>query len=185
MAATVAPDGDRDACRWIALRTRPRQVRIVATLVREDGRLHHAHREAFRLQRECRLIATELDHQPEPNSPTAPPRAQESPVPLTVTITPEPSGSVVARGGDSLAQSLLTHAGFPFTSDWYGPRHRLPSSMSSLFGPSVTTTEPRPIDGLVVGNACPGSGLVAAAQLRGLGAPATTGADEAFLRASA
>jgi hypothetical protein len=139
VAATVAPDGDRDACRWIALRTRPRQVHIVATLVREDGRLHNAHHDAFRLQRECRLIATELSHRPAPNGPPAPPLVQESPVPLTVTIAPEPSGAVVARGGDTLAQSLLAHAGFPFTSDWYGPRHRLPTSMSRQEQTAIST----------------------------------------------
>jgi hypothetical protein len=51
-------------------------------------------------------------------------------MPLTVTIAAEPSGSVVARGGDSLAQNLLDHAGFAFANDWYGPRHRLPTSMA-------------------------------------------------------
>lgn len=48
---------------------------------------------------------------------------------ITVTITAEPSGSVVARGGDSLAKTLLTHAGFSFTNGWHGPRHRLPTSL--------------------------------------------------------
>ncbi|MBM9508005.1 hypothetical protein ITX44_26335 [Streptomyces sp. KK5PA1] len=46
-----------------------------------------------------------------------------------VTITREPSGSVVARGGDSLAVCLLDHAGFPYVNDWHGPRHRLPAGM--------------------------------------------------------
>ncbi|WP_042419773.1 hypothetical protein [Streptacidiphilus anmyonensis] len=50
-------------------------------------------------------------------------------MPITVTITAEPSGSVVARGGDSLSVTLLNHAGFTFTNDWHGPRHRLPTSM--------------------------------------------------------
>ncbi|MEY9846380.1 hypothetical protein ABH940_003467 [Streptacidiphilus sp. BW17] len=50
-------------------------------------------------------------------------------MPITVTITAEPSGSVVARGGDSLAITLLNHAGFAFTNDWHGPRHRLPTTM--------------------------------------------------------
>lgn len=45
-AATVAADGDPDACRWIALRNKPRQVRVVATLAREDGRLHNSYRDA-------------------------------------------------------------------------------------------------------------------------------------------
>lgn len=50
-------------------------------------------------------------------------------MPITVTIAAERSGSVVARGGDSLANSLLDHAGFAFANDWHGPRHRLPTSM--------------------------------------------------------
>ncbi|CCB75477.1 protein of unknown function [Streptantibioticus cattleyicolor NRRL 8057 = DSM 46488] len=43
-ATGIAPDGDPDACRWIALRNQPRQVHVVATLAREDGSLHNAHR---------------------------------------------------------------------------------------------------------------------------------------------
>jgi hypothetical protein len=50
-------------------------------------------------------------------------------MPITVTIAVEPNGSVVARGGDDLAKSLLDHAGFGNSSDWHGPRHRLPTSM--------------------------------------------------------
>ncbi|WP_225448763.1 hypothetical protein [Streptacidiphilus sp. P02-A3a] len=50
-------------------------------------------------------------------------------MPVAVTITAEPSGIVVARGGDGLAHFLLNHAGFAFTNDWHGPRHRLPTSM--------------------------------------------------------
>lgn len=51
-------------------------------------------------------------------------------MPITVTVAPEPSGSVVARSGDSLAKSLLNHAGFAYANDWQGARHRLPTSMS-------------------------------------------------------
>jgi hypothetical protein len=124
---TVAPGGDSDACRWIALRNQPRQVHVVATLVREDGGIHNAYRDAFRLQTECRRIAAELGHLPV--SPTSVLPVLENVMPLTVTITTEPSGSVVARGGDSLAVMLLDRAGFPYVNDWHGPRHRLPTSM--------------------------------------------------------
>ncbi|WP_435178148.1 hypothetical protein [Actinacidiphila sp. bgisy145] len=124
---TVASGGDPDACRWIALRNQPRQVHVVATLAREDGRLHNAYRDAFHLQTECRRIAGELGHLPVSPQPTPP--VPEKSMPITVTIAAEPSGSVVARGGDSLAKSLLNHAGFAYANDWHGPRHRLPTSM--------------------------------------------------------
>jgi hypothetical protein len=124
---TVASDGDPDACRWIALRNQPRQVHVVATLAREDGSLHNAYRDAFRLQTECRRIPAELGHLPTFPQPTPP--VPEKSMPITVTIAAEPSGSVVARGGDSLAKTLLNHAGFTYASDWHGPRHRLPTSM--------------------------------------------------------
>ncbi|WP_225447681.1 hypothetical protein [Streptacidiphilus sp. P02-A3a] len=128
VAATgIAPAGDPDACRWIALRNQDRQVVVVATRVREDGRVHDPYRDAFRLQTECQRIAADLGHLPPSLPPT--PLVQEPSVPITVTITAEPSGSVVARGGDSFAYSLLDHAGFAFTNDWHGPRHRLPTSM--------------------------------------------------------
>lgn len=130
-AVTVAPGGNPDACRWIALRNQPRQVHVVATLAREDGGIHNPYRDAFRLQKECHRIATEFGHLPAPPMPmptTAAP-ALENSVPITVTIAAERSGSVVARGGDSLANSLLDHAGFAFANDWHGPRHRLPTSM--------------------------------------------------------
>ena len=128
VAATgIAPPGDPDACRWIALRNQDRQVAVLATRVREDGRVHEPYRDAFRLQTECQRIAAELGHFPPALPPT--PHIQEPSMPVTVTITAEPSGSIVARGGDSLAASLLNHAGFAFTNDWHGPRHRLPTSM--------------------------------------------------------
>ncbi|MGW4290420.1 hypothetical protein ACWEIK_26205 [Streptomyces sp. NPDC004673] len=50
------------------------------------------------------------------------------PIP-SITITSELSGSVVARGAtDELSASLLKHAGFQQIDDWYGRRHRLPST---------------------------------------------------------
>ena len=50
-------------------------------------------------------------------------------MPLTVTITVQPSGAVVATGGDVLAHDLLRRAGFARHSDWHGVRHRLPTRM--------------------------------------------------------
>ncbi|MGW2795983.1 hypothetical protein [Streptomyces sp. NPDC001269] len=47
VAATgIAPEGDPDACRWIAVRNQARLVHVVATLAREDGGVHHAYRDA-------------------------------------------------------------------------------------------------------------------------------------------
>ncbi|MFJ9961217.1 hypothetical protein [Streptomyces avermitilis] len=129
VAATgIAPDGDPDACRWIALRNQPRQVHVVATLARENGSLHNAYRDAFHLQTECHRIAAELGHLP--TAPHPIPRAQETHVPApSITITAEPSGSVSAKGAsDDLSATLLKHAGFQQIEDWYGRRHRLPTT---------------------------------------------------------
>ncbi|MFJ4007336.1 hypothetical protein ACIPWL_28305 [Streptomyces sp. NPDC090023] len=47
----------------------------------------------------------------------------------SITLTHEPSGSVVAKGAtDDLSARLLKHAGFQQIDDWYGRRHRLPTT---------------------------------------------------------
>lgn len=140
VAATgIAPDGDPDACRWIALRNQPRQVHVVATLARKDGSLHNAYRDAFRLQTECHRIAAELGHLP--TTPHPIPRAQETHVPApSITITTEPSGSVSAKGaGDDLSATLLKHAGFQQIEDWYGRRHRLPTTTPAADRAAIAT----------------------------------------------
>ncbi|WP_329553682.1 hypothetical protein [Streptomyces sp. NBC_00696] len=140
VAATgIAPEGDPDACRWIALRNQPRQVHVVATLAREDGSLHNAYRDAFRLQTECHRIAVELGHLP--TAPHPIPRAQETHVPApSITITAEPSGSVSAKGaGDDLSATLLKHAGFQQIEDWYGRRHRLPTTTPAADRAAIAT----------------------------------------------
>ncbi|MFF9194231.1 hypothetical protein ACF09L_03390 [Streptomyces sp. NPDC014779] len=127
-AVGIAPAGDPDACRWIAVRNQPRQVHVVATLAREDGGLHQGYRDAFRLQTECRRIAAELGHLPTAPHPTS--RAQETSVPAPlITISSEASGSVVAKGAnDDLSAMILKHAGFRQIEDWHGRRHRLPTT---------------------------------------------------------
>lgn len=124
----ISPDGDPEACRWIALRNQPRQVHVVATLAREDGGLHHGYRDAFRLQTECLRIAAELGHLATASHPTS--HAQEPSVPAPpITISSEFSGSVVAKGAnDDLSAMLLKHAGFQQIEDWHGRRHRLPTT---------------------------------------------------------
>ncbi|MFE7334775.1 hypothetical protein [Streptomyces griseus] len=51
----------------------------------------------------------------------------------SITITAEPSGSVSAKGAsDDLSATLLKHAGFQQIDDWYGRRHRLPTTTTPL-----------------------------------------------------
>jgi hypothetical protein len=133
-AAQVVPDGDERACRWVALRSRPREVHLVATLVREDGlRVAEGYRRQQAVWVACQEIATRYAT-PYRDAPVTGPGTQEllaaAAARPAVTITREPSGSVVARGGDALAQSLLSRAGFSFSRDWHGPRHRLATTMS-------------------------------------------------------
>jgi len=139
VAATgLAPDGDPDACRWIALRNQPRRVHVVTTLAREDGRLHHAYRDAFHAQKACDRIAAELGHMP--TTPSTP-RTQEPVVPAPfVTVTIEPSGSVSAKGAtDDLSAAILKHAGFQQIQDWYGRRHRLPTTTPAADRAAIAT----------------------------------------------
>lgn len=140
VAATgIAPEGDPEACRWIALRNQSRQVHVVATLAREDGTLHNAYRDAFHLQSECHRIAAELGHLPSAPSPTS--LAQESLMPaLTITIATEPSGSVSAKGAsDELSATLLKHAGFQQIEDWHGRRHRLATTTPTAEQAAIAT----------------------------------------------
>ncbi|MDX3855897.1 hypothetical protein [Streptomyces sp. AK02-01A] len=137
----IAPDGDPDACRWIALRNQPHRVYVVATLAREDGSLHNTYREASRIHAECQRIATELGHLPPAPHPTA--RIQEFHVPapsITISIEPSGSGSVTAKGAsDDLSAALLTHAGFRQIEDWYGRRHRLPTTTTEADRASIAS----------------------------------------------
>ncbi|PZT78059.1 hypothetical protein DNK56_26520 [Streptomyces sp. AC1-42W] len=53
-------------------------------------------------------------------------------MPAPITISAEPSDSVVAKGAnDDLAALLLRHAGFQQIDDWHGRRHRLPTTTSA------------------------------------------------------
>ncbi|MGI5258789.1 relaxase/mobilization nuclease domain-containing protein [Streptomyces angustmyceticus] len=61
LAATgIAPDGDDQACRWIAVRHAPDHIHIVATLVRADRTRPRHHKDGTRAQTECRKIEKEL-----------------------------------------------------------------------------------------------------------------------------
>ncbi|NGO69279.1 relaxase/mobilization nuclease domain-containing protein [Streptomyces boncukensis] len=61
VAATgITPDGDEQACRWIAVRHADDHIHILATTVRADGRRPRTHRDGRRAQAECRKIETEF-----------------------------------------------------------------------------------------------------------------------------
>ncbi|MET8626630.1 hypothetical protein ABZW30_23205 [Kitasatospora sp. NPDC004669] len=126
-ATGLAPAGDPDGCRWAAIRNGDWSVHVVATVVREDGYIHGTYRDPFHVQAECTRIAAELGHLTRTVT-----TAKDHRMPV-ITISAEPSGSVVATGtSDDLSATLLRHAGFKQIDDWHGRRHRLP------------TTTPRP-----------------------------------------
>ncbi|MER5544424.1 relaxase/mobilization nuclease domain-containing protein [Streptomyces sp. NPDC002589] len=60
VAATgIAPEGDDQACRWIAVRHADDHIHILATTVRADGRRARTNRDGWRAQKECRKIEAE------------------------------------------------------------------------------------------------------------------------------
>ncbi|MET8623728.1 hypothetical protein ABZW30_08225 [Kitasatospora sp. NPDC004669] len=58
-AAGIAPPGDEAACRWIALRIDDHEARIVAPLMRQDGRTPRTHQDISRVTAVCQLIELE------------------------------------------------------------------------------------------------------------------------------
>ncbi|MFI9588648.1 hypothetical protein ACIHCQ_44360 [Streptomyces sp. NPDC052236] len=57
-----------------------------------------------------------------------------------IIINSEPSGSVSARGAsDDLSAMLLKHAGFQQIEDWYGRRHRLPTTTLTADRTAIAT----------------------------------------------
>ncbi|MEV8016900.1 mobilization protein [Streptomyces sp. NPDC086554] len=61
VAATgIAPEGDDQACRWIAVRHADDHIHILATTVRADGRRPRTNRDGWRAQKECRRIEAEF-----------------------------------------------------------------------------------------------------------------------------
>ncbi|MGW6791301.1 mobilization protein [Streptomyces chartreusis] len=59
-AAGIAPDGDEEACRWVAVRHADDHIHIAATLVRQDGRRPERGYDQRAVQREARKI--EVDY---------------------------------------------------------------------------------------------------------------------------
>ncbi|MGW2542616.1 relaxase/mobilization nuclease domain-containing protein, partial [Kitasatospora sp. NPDC001574] len=58
-AAGIAPDGDPDGCRWVAVRHAEDHVHIAATIVRGDLLKADIENDFYRAQAECRKIETE------------------------------------------------------------------------------------------------------------------------------
>ncbi|MFF7473576.1 relaxase/mobilization nuclease domain-containing protein [Streptomyces sp. NPDC008092] len=59
-AVGIAPEGDEEACRWVAVRHADDHIHIAATLVRQDGRRPRRDHDQRAVQRECRRI--EVDY---------------------------------------------------------------------------------------------------------------------------
>ncbi|MDX5563564.1 mobilization protein [Streptomyces sp. ID05-04B] len=59
-AAGIAPEGDEEACRWVAVRHADDHIHIAATLVRQDGRRSQRDHDIRAVQREARQI--EIDY---------------------------------------------------------------------------------------------------------------------------
>ncbi|MEV7197159.1 mobilization protein [Streptomyces sp. NPDC093510] len=60
-AAGIAPEGDEEACRWVAVRHADDHIHIAATLVRQDGRRPQRDYDQRAVQREARQI--EFDYE--------------------------------------------------------------------------------------------------------------------------
>ncbi|MER6769719.1 mobilization protein [Streptomyces bacillaris] len=59
-AAGIAPEGDEEACRWVAVRHADDHIHIAATLVRQDGRRPCRDHDIRAVQREARKIEADL-----------------------------------------------------------------------------------------------------------------------------
>ncbi|WP_149181443.1 relaxase/mobilization nuclease domain-containing protein, partial [Streptomyces sp. TRM49041] len=59
-AAGIAPDGDDEASRWVAVRHADDHIHIAATLVRQDGRRPRRDHDIRAVQREARTIEADL-----------------------------------------------------------------------------------------------------------------------------
>ncbi|WP_371791565.1 relaxase/mobilization nuclease domain-containing protein [Streptomyces sp. NBC_01471] len=58
--AGIAPEGDQEACRWVAVRHAEDHIHIAATLVRQDGRRPHRDHDIRAVQREARKIEADF-----------------------------------------------------------------------------------------------------------------------------
>ncbi|GGV40173.1 hypothetical protein GCM10010182_75870 [Actinomadura cremea] len=71
----IAPRGDPDACRWIAVRHADDHVHVVAMLAREDGRRPDVTRDYLKARKACRVLEERWGlHRTAPADRTAAPR---------------------------------------------------------------------------------------------------------------
>ncbi|MEV7122872.1 hypothetical protein [Kitasatospora griseola] len=89
-ATSIAPAGDPLACRWIVLRVDSHEIRIIAPLARQDGRLPRLDRDLSRAHAVCQLVDLESRRAPAATSPglqTLPVRSPRSPA-WAATVAP-------------------------------------------------------------------------------------------------
>ncbi|MFD7645113.1 hypothetical protein ACFV4P_31175 [Kitasatospora sp. NPDC059795] len=93
LAATgIAPAGDPLACRWIALRVDSHEVRIIAPLARQDGRLPYLDRDLSRAHAVCQLVDFESRRAPVAASHSPHAHPVRSPRPPAWAPAPAPTG---------------------------------------------------------------------------------------------
>ncbi|MQS09401.1 relaxase/mobilization nuclease domain-containing protein, partial [Streptomyces alkaliphilus] len=74
-ATGIAPTGDQEACRWVAVRHAPDHIHIAATLVRRDGRPARLSTDRRKAQAECRRVEADYGlRRLNPGDGTAAPR---------------------------------------------------------------------------------------------------------------
>ncbi|WP_159395073.1 hypothetical protein [Streptomyces sp. 2323.1] len=65
-ATGIAPDGDRFACRWAALRYGDHSLNLVANVIRQDGRWARIHQDTWHARSACghhaRTLTAQLVH---------------------------------------------------------------------------------------------------------------------------
>ncbi|MER5782640.1 relaxase/mobilization nuclease [Streptomyces mobaraensis] len=117
-AAGLAPPGDGQGCRWIALQDRPGRLHLLASLVREDGtRVRLPQNLPTRLVSECRRITSDLQLHTAGSTP-APPMTSETVVAGVVEAEllrrlAEESGGPLAAVRRQVEQAAYRVAGLP------------------------------------------------------------------------
>ncbi len=169
-AAGIAPHGDAQACRWVAVRHADDHIHLVATLARQDGRHPRIRGDIPNMHTAARAFETAWDLQPmslldrtarrapvtgererERRPPAAasrkqPGRASSAPSarPPPAPPTPPTSSPGCATPG-SVYGSTTTR-----TAPWTGTRSRCPATAAA--GPSGSPVGPSPTT-----SRCPGS----------------------------
>jgi hypothetical protein len=93
----LAPRGDRHAVRWIAVAHGHTRVDVVATLVRQDGRVEPARDDRRRCLNATRALERRLGLTTRPHAPVSTRPAQPHPVSTATGTTPPPSARARLR----------------------------------------------------------------------------------------